>query len=86
MRYYTVYDSKAEKYLPPFQAATPAAATRALSAAIRDSSHDFHKFAEDYSLFEIALWDEDSGLITAYDAPKHIVNAWTIKATLFKEE
>ena len=78
---YSIYDSKADSYLQPFFSPTDATAIRAVSDVVRDSSHQFAKFAEDYTLFLVGLWDETSGALTAV-APKHLVGLWTLKAAL----
>lgn len=64
MLVFSVYDVKAGAYLPPFFARTRAVAIRSFCAAVRDVGHDFHKYAEDYSLFEIGAFDEMSGELT----------------------
>lgn len=64
MLVFSVYDVKAGAYLSPFFARTAAVAVRMFCSAVRDNAHDFHKYAEDYSLFEIGAFDESSGELT----------------------
>ncbi len=61
MKVFTVYDVKAEAYLQPYFSVTTATAVRAFTAAANNVDHDFHRFSEDYTLFEIGTWDEFSG-------------------------
>lgn len=81
-RFYSVYDSKVESYMRPFTAPNEASAVRSLSAAISDPNHDFNRFAEDFALFEVGIWDPAVGRISAYEAPKAIATCWSLKAAL----
>lgn len=58
---FSVYDSKAKAYLQPFFCSTVAVAMRSFGAAVNDERHDFHRFAGDYTLFEVGLWYDDVG-------------------------
>lgn len=81
MKIFTVYDAKAEAYLQPFFSSTDGTAMRAFQAAATDAEHDFGKFAEDYTLFEIGQWDETEGSITMLDAKKPLANAIQFRTT-----
>lgn len=85
MLIFAVFDSKAEKYLQPFYSPTAAAAVRAVTAAVADPTHEFHRFAEDYTLFEVGHWNEDEGLLSG-QAPRSVVGCWTLKASLKAQE
>lgn len=61
MRIFEIYDSKAEAFLKPFFSMTRMTALRSFEQAVRDESSDFHKFASDYTLFEIGEWSEQDG-------------------------
>ncbi len=58
---FTVYDSKAEAYLPPFFTTTPALAMRSFAAAANSEGHDFQNYAADYNLFQIGTFDDSTG-------------------------
>lgn len=58
---FSVFDSKAKGWLPPFTAVNAAVAIRMFERAVNDGQSDFHRFSSDYSLFEIGLFSEDSG-------------------------
>ena len=53
---YTIFDSKAEVFLPPFYAVNDAIAIRRVMATMRDLDHDFCQHAEDYTLFQIGVF------------------------------
>lgn len=61
LKVFSVFDSKAKAYLQPFHAVNSAVALRSFEAAVNDERHDFHRFAGDYTLFEIGIWDDQSG-------------------------
>lgn len=61
---YSVYDSKAKAYLPPFYATNAAVAGRMIQDAVSDPTHLFAKHAADYTLLEVADFDDDTGIFT----------------------
>lgn len=65
---FSVFDSKAEAYLQPFFSHNRAVALRSFMSAVSDERHDFHRYAGDYTLFEIGCWDDHRGVIDMYDA------------------
>lgn len=58
LKVFTVYDSKAEAYLPPFMMHTKAQAIRAFCDTVNSPDSVFAKHPEDYTLFEIASFDD----------------------------
>lgn len=60
---FCIYDIKAESYLPPFTAMNDAMALRMVATAANDESSTFHQHAEDYSLWRIGSFDQNSGMI-----------------------
>lgn len=70
---FTVFDTAAEAFLRPFFAETEGMAKRAFSEAINspDGESSFFKHFQDYSLFLVGWFDDQSGEITA-EKPTHI--------------
>jgi len=58
---FSVYDSKAKAWLPPFVSPNAAVAIRSFEAAANTAQHEFHRFAADFVLFEVGAWDESRG-------------------------
>ncbi len=58
---FSVFDSKVGAYLTPFFVANRAVALRSFMAACQDEQSDFHRFAGDFTLFEIGLWNSETG-------------------------
>jgi hypothetical protein len=63
-RLFSVFDVKAKAYLSPFACGEQGQAERLFADAINDREHMFGKHPEDYSLFEIADFDDSSGVVT----------------------
>jgi len=68
VKVFSIFDSKAEAFLQPLFASTTAVALRMFSSACKDESTEFHRFAGDYTLFELGEWFEDSGEFSMYEA------------------
>lgn len=55
---FTIYDSKAKAYITPFFMHEEGMAIRVFSDCINDTTHQFGKHPEDYTLFTIGSWDD----------------------------
>lgn len=66
---YTVYDSKAEMYHPPFYQLTRGLAIRAFTDLANDPSTDVGRHPEDYYLYEIGEYDESTAFFTQDNPP-----------------
>lgn len=58
---FTVYDSKAETFLPPFFVPSKGIAIRAFEDCINSKDHHFGKHPADYTLFFLGEFDTDVG-------------------------
>lgn len=58
---YTIYDEKAEVFLPPFFVPTEGIAGRAFRDCINSGDHQFSKHPGDYTLFYLAEFNQDTG-------------------------
>ncbi len=65
---YSVYDSKVGAFLTPFFSTNRATALRSFMSAVQDGSTDFHRYAGDYTLFEIGEWSAEEGKWSPLDA------------------
>lgn len=68
LKIFTVYDSKADAFLPPFFAQATGVALRMFEESISDPQHQFAKHAGDYTLFELGSFDQATGNITTLKA------------------
>lgn len=58
---FSVYDEKAEAFLPPFFLPTIGIAARAMTDCVNDPGHQFAKHPSDYTLFLLAEFDDSTG-------------------------
>lgn len=72
LKIFTVYDSKAEAFLPPFFQATKAMAQRVFETVANDPKHQFGAHPADYTLFEIGEFNDESAEIVPHKTPKNI--------------
>lgn len=60
---YTVFDSASQCYMQPFFSQAPGLARRMFTDSVNDSNHPFNKHPDDYTLFHIGFYDDQTGLI-----------------------
>lgn len=73
---FTVYDVKAESYTRPFFEQSTATAVRAFTDAVNEEGQDFNRHAEDYTLFHVGDFDDQTGTFTPLE-PRSLGNALT---------
>lgn len=71
LQLFTIFDSKAEAFLPPFTTANANLAKRICSDCLNDPNHPFAKNPGDYTLYGLGDWDEHKALITPVIPPRH---------------
>ncbi len=60
---FTIYDSKAEAYLPPFFLPTEGMAARTFQECCNSADHQFGKHPHDYTLFKLGTFDDKTANI-----------------------
>ena len=63
---FTVYDSKAEAYMPPFFMQSTGQAMRVFEDTVKDEEHAFAKHPEDYTIFELGVFDDQNATFEIY--------------------
>lgn len=58
---FSVYDRKVEAFLPIFFARSKGEALRSLGDAATDPNHQFAKHAADYILYQVCVFDDQTG-------------------------
>jgi len=61
---FSIYDEKAQAYLPPFILPETGMAIRTFGDCINSQEHQFGKHPADYTLYQIAEFDDDTGIPT----------------------
>lgn len=78
---YTVYDQKAEAYKQPFFVRAHGEAIRAMTELVNDPEHQFHKYAEDYTLFYLGDWNEVDGVMEILQTKQNLGNLLEFKTS-----
>lgn len=67
---FSVYDTQAKVYVNPFYQSTIGEAVRAFGDAVKDPQNGtLNKHPEDFILYEIGEWNDNSGVIEALIPP-----------------
>lgn len=75
LKMFAVYDQKAEAYMNPFVMQTKGQAIRAWSDTVNNDDTQFFKHPEDFTLFELAEYDDSTGAVTMHQAKVDLGNA-----------
>jgi len=73
-RCYSVRDLKAAAFAPPFFLGRDEVAVRTFSDALADPGHPMAAHPEDYQLFYLGEFNDETGRLTGADAPVFLVN------------
>lgn len=79
LKIFSIFDVKAEAYLPPFFLPTVGMATRAFKDCVNQQGHQFCENPGDYTLFELGEFDDVKGEIQTRAAHKSLGNGLTYK-------
>lgn len=83
MKLFSIYDSKAAAYTQPFTLPSGAHALRQISEVlIGDRQTPFSDYPEDFTLMEIAEWDQLTGQVKPYMTFESHGNLAHLKAQL----
>jgi hypothetical protein len=69
---FSVYDSKAAAYLPPFYLPQIGMATRIFQNCANDKGHQFGANPGDYALFHLGQFDDNSAIIETKPTPENL--------------
>lgn len=75
LRAYSIFDSKALQYHPPFFASTHGAAVRSLSDLASDLNTNIGRHPGDYVLFCVGQYDDQKGQMIPCVPLEHVVDA-----------
>lgn len=71
---FSVYDSKAEAYLPPFMLPKVAMAQRTFGDTVNSSDSQMYLHPQDYTLFHLGEFDNTKAQYDLFAAPKSLGN------------
>lgn len=69
---FSIYDSKAKVFSNPFTSINTATAVRDFQRAASDPHSDISRFPEDYTLFDLATFDDVTGVIAFNSVPVNL--------------
>lgn len=75
---FAIRDSKAQAFLQPFFSSTKGTAIRAFTDGVNDPQTSFHKYPDDFTLFHIAEFDDESGVVSPLQQPLAVINAFEV--------
>lgn len=61
---FSIYDSGAQAYLPPFILPRDEMAQRTFGDCCNSKEHQFGAHPEDYTLFRLGTWDDETAIFT----------------------
>lgn len=84
MNFYAVFDSATGAYMRPFVMQSDGQAIRSFSDETNNPETPLHAHPEDYSLFRLGIFDDQTAIITPED-PTCLARAHEIQAKTPKE-
>ena len=82
----SVRDSKAGAFMIPFFTRNRDTGIRSVMMAMQDPSHEFYKFHDDYTLFELGVYDDDDGSFLVHPAPEVLVTGTALFSSIKRGE
>jgi hypothetical protein len=75
LKVFSIHDQKAEAYNTPFFQKTKGEALRNFTTGVNDPKTTLNQYPEDFDLWEMGDWDDQTGKFEPYETPKHIAKA-----------
>lgn len=75
LKIYSIRDSKGEHFKPPFYKHTHGEAERDFTTLCRDEKSTVSQYPDDFDLYYLGIYDDQTGKIASLDTPQHIVKA-----------
>lgn len=69
---YSVRDSKLGSFITPFFSPNRNVALRMFESACNDTSHQFNQYGDDFTLFEIGVFDPETGIIEPHQCAENL--------------
>ena len=79
LKVYSIYDQKTGVYDRPFLQHTHGEAERNFKQLVNDEKSQVNKFPEDYDLYYLGEYDNNTGKYQTLDSPQHLIKAVQLK-------
>jgi len=76
---YSIRDSKAQIFHIPYFNNTHGEAERNFSELVKDEKSMISKYPDDYDLYHVGTYDDQTGLVESLDTPQHMLKAAILK-------
>lgn len=76
---FTIFDDKAKAFLPPFYMPLKPMALRTFTNCVNDPTHAFCANPEDYTLFYLGIFDNESGRLELLETHEVVCNGVQVK-------
>lgn len=83
---YSVRDSKTEVFGSPFLQKSQGEAERSFQALTNDPQTFVGKYPEDFDLYYLGRYDDNSGQFKLLDTPKHLMKAIQVKKPTYQTD
>lgn len=75
LKMFSIRDMKSELFNPPFYAITLGEAERNFQSLVNDKQASINQYPEDYDLYYVGEYDNNTGKTQPLDTPQHLVKA-----------
>lgn len=76
---FAVYDKKTKIFSNPWFSIRKEAAIRDFTYAANDPATEICRYANDYALFYIGSFNDETGEVLSLTSPEHVVSAFTLQ-------
>lgn len=76
---FSIRDQKAEIFTPPFYKKTHGEAERDFNSLVNDSKSTVSQFPDDFDLYYVGDYDDQTGVVKSLDTPQHVIKAVHVK-------
>lgn len=82
LKAFALRDQKAECFHTPFFQKTHGEAERSFRELCKDQKSMVNKYPDDYDLYYLGQYNDQTGIIEALDTPQHVLKAAMVNAAL----
>lgn len=75
LKVFSIRDAKAEVFNTPFFQKTHGEAERNFRTIVNDEKSTVNKFPEDFDLYYLGDYDDNTGKMETIDSPQHVIKA-----------
>lgn len=75
LKMYSIRDAKGEIFHPPFYKKTHGEAERDFATLCRDEKSTIWQYPDDFDLYYVGVYDDQTGKIQSLDTPQHMIKA-----------